>query len=86
LTVPNVPETLKDEVRDLIANGWTPPDRVLGEYRYLLRPFAEAKGYKLYGDTLDDWDRKNLIALLAVFDHFGIPLPQAPANDDEVAA
>jgi hypothetical protein len=78
--MPDVPATLKDEVRDLIAKGWKPPETVLGQYRHLLRPFVEAKGHKLYGDTLDEYDRANIIALIAVFDHFGIPLPEAEAD------
>jgi hypothetical protein len=71
-----VPATLKDEVRDLIALGWTPPARVLGPYLHLLRPFNEAKGWLPPTGNLDEHDVTNLAALIAVFEHFGIPLPE----------
>jgi hypothetical protein len=71
----DVPESLKDEVRDLIAKGWTPPAEVLRDYVHLLRPFNQAKGWSGKLDKLDDCDVGNLKALIAVFDHFGIPLP-----------
>jgi hypothetical protein len=77
--MPDVPATLKDELRDLIAKGWTPPESVLKPYSHLLRAFYDAKGWNALAlQKLDDTDRQNLAALIAVFDTFGIDLPPAP--------
>lgn len=80
-----VPAPLKDEVRDLIANGWTPPTKVLEPYRHILKAYYAARGWGcLPGENLDRNDCDALIGLLAMFDHFGLPIPEAP-RDAEAA-
>jgi hypothetical protein len=67
-----------DEIRDLIARGWTPPASACEPYRHLLRPFYDARGWKsLPGAKLDRDDCDTIAALIATFDHFGIEVPAA---------
>lgn len=80
------PETTNDELRDLIAKGWTPPAEVLEPYRHLLRPFYDARGWRsLPSSKLDKSDIENIAALIAVFEHFGIAIPAAATAVDEPA-
>lgn len=67
--------TQPNEIRDLIAQGWTPPAEALEPFRHLLEPFNKARGW-ITTDKLDEHDVKNLGALLAVFEAFGIEIPQ----------
>jgi hypothetical protein len=85
MPLPAIPAELSpDEIRDLVAKGWVPPLAALEPLHYLIRPFNVAKGYS--GRTpLDDTDAKNIVALLAVFDHFGIPVPDAPEPEAQAA-
>jgi hypothetical protein len=71
-----------DEVRDLIAKGWTPPAAVASRYRHILRPFYQAKGYHNAAEakTLDSIDVETIGALIAVFEHFGIAVPEPVAD------
>jgi hypothetical protein len=70
-----------DEIRDLIAKGWTPPPEAVEPYRHLLRPFYDARGWKtLPGAQLDSDDCKTIGALIATFEHFGLEIPEAPKD------
>lgn len=80
-------EITSEDVRSLIVKGWIPPPAQLEPYRHLLRPFYDAKGWSASGKgKLDESDVSNLVALVAVFDHFGIAIPsEAPPAAIEAA-
>lgn len=68
-----------DEIRDLIANGWTPPAAVAERYRHLLRSFYQHQGYScLPLATLDANDIRAIGAIIGLFDDFGIEVPEPP--------
>lgn len=75
------PDITRDETRDLIAKGWVPPPEALEPYRHLLRPFYDGQGNRDWGKgKLDSLDTKAIAGIIAVFDHFGIAIPETPAD------
>ena len=75
-----------DEIRDLIAKGWTPPVEAVEPYRHLLRPYYDARGWKsLPGNVLDKDDCATIAALIATFDHFGLEIPPQMPSERQAA-
>ena len=80
------PDLSTDEIRDLIAKGWTPPGEAMEPYRHLLRPFYDAQGWNaLPAKVLDRNDCKNIVALIATFEHFGLEIPPQMPSERQAA-